>query len=95
MMEKPLIRILQCLERASSGCQLDYITHHTNITEPLEYLNILEQNGFVRRCPCDGWSPTGYPKFEITRKGHQQLRKIEISGVQIPIHVLEKALTEH
>jgi len=95
MMEKSLIKILQCLDRASSGCQLGYITHHTNIMDPLDYLNTLEENGFVQRCQCDGWSPTGHPKFEITPNGRQQLRNFEISGIHIPIRVLEKVLAEH
>ena len=95
MMEKTLITILQCLDRASSGCQLGYITRHTNIMDPLDYLNTLEQNGFVQRCQSDGWSPAGYPRFEITLSGRQQLRKIEVSNIHIPIRVLEKALSEH
>ena len=94
-MERTLIKILQCLNRASSACQLQYITRHTNITDPLDYLKLLEENGFVQRIQSDEWSPTGYPKFEITQNGRHQLRSSEISSIHIPLRVLEKALTEH
>ncbi|MFW9830766.1 MAG: hypothetical protein ACFFD8_03230 [Candidatus Thorarchaeota archaeon] len=94
-MEEKMIKVLQCLDRASSGCQLGYITHHTNITEPLPLLESLEEIEFVQRCPCDGWSTAGHPKFEITTKGRQQLRSFEVSNVHIPISILRKAFVSH
>jgi DNA-binding IclR family transcriptional regulator len=94
-METKLIKILQCLDRASSGCPLGYITRHTNIPEPLSLLEVLEENDLVQRCSCDGWSPIGHPRFEISAKGSQKLRDIEASSIQIPIRVLEKAFVGH
>lgn len=94
-MEIKLIRILQCLNRSSSDCPIGYITRHTNIPEPLSLLNLLEENGLVQRRPCDGWSATGYPLFEISSKGSQKLREIEASAIHIPIQVLEKAYVGH
>ncbi|MDO8122982.1 MAG: hypothetical protein Q6364_01185 [Candidatus Hermodarchaeota archaeon] len=94
-MEIKLVRILQCLDRSSSGCPLGHITRHTNIPEPLSLLDILEENNLVQRCSCDGWSPTGHPQFEITSKGSQKLREIEASSIHIPIRILEKAYVGH
>lgn len=94
-MEKKLIKILQCLDRSASGCQLGYVTHHTNILDPLPFLETLEEHGFVQRCPCNGWSASGHPKFEITKQGRQQLREVEINSVSIPIRILAKAYAEH
>lgn len=94
-MEQKLIKILQCLDRSASGCQIGYVTHHTNVLNPLPLLETLEENGFVQRCACNGWSPTGHPKFEITQQGRQQLREIEMSRVSVPIRILAKAYAEH
>jgi hypothetical protein len=94
-MEKKLITVLQCLDRSKSGCQLGYVTLHTNIPEPLPLLEILEEEGLVKRCPCDGWSPSGHPMFEITPNGHSRLREIELDSVSIPIRILARAYAEH
>jgi len=94
-MEKKLITVLQCLDRSNSGCPLGYITLHTNIPDPLALLKLLEEDDLVQRCPCDGWSPAGHPMFEITQKGRQQLRDVELTSVSIPIPILAKAYAKH
>jgi hypothetical protein len=94
-MEKKLITVLQCLDRSKSGCQLGYVTLHTNIPEPLPLLEILEEDGLVQRCLGDGWSPAGHPMFEITTNGRQTLRKIELTSISIPTRILAKAYAEH
>lgn len=91
-MERKMIKILQVLDRASSACPLGYISLHTNVVEPLKIMEALEKEGYVRRCPCDDWSPSRYPLFEITPKACKELRQIEANVLQIPLRVVAQTL---
>lgn len=93
-MEQKMIKILQVLDRASGGaCPLGYISLHTNIVDPLKLLEALEEEGYCRKCPVSGWSPTGYPKFEITPKGRSALRELETEMLHTPLSLVAQALT--
>jgi hypothetical protein len=92
-MEESLVRILQILDRAGSGCPLGYITRHTNIIAPLPVLETLEKDGCVSRVKSNTWSPTGQPLFEMTEKGRTMLRQVEASALQVSLKLVEETLT--
>ena len=96
-MERKMTKILQDLDRASCFCPLGYISLHTNIVEPLNILETLEEKGYVRRCECDDSksvqiSPSYYPMFEISPMGRQELRQMETNVLQIPLSVVAERL---
>jgi len=93
-MERQMIKILQVLDRASCYCPLGYISLHTNIVEPLNLLKALEEEGYVRCCEWDGWSPSNYPQFEITPQARQELRRLEANMLQIPMSVVAEKLVQ-
>lgn len=92
-MERKMTRILQVLDRASCACPLGYISLHTNIVDPLNILNALEEGGYCCRCPPSDWSPSGHPMFEITPKARDELRELEANVLQVPLSLVAKTLT--
>ena len=91
-MEKRMASILRALSMGSGCCPLGYIVIHTNIVEPLPFLESLEKEDYVRRIDNDGWSPTSSPKFEITEKARQKLREMDSAGLTIPLKAVETAM---
>ncbi|KON31101.1 hypothetical protein AC482_01980 [miscellaneous Crenarchaeota group-15 archaeon DG-45] len=93
-METKMVKILQVLSRASCYCPLGYISLHTNIIEPLQILEALEEEGYVVRCKCNDWSPSNYPQFMITPKARQSLGQIEADVFKIPKNFVVERLAE-
>ena len=93
-LEGKKIKILQVLERASCPCPPDYITLHTNIAEPLNLLNALEEEGYVHCLEDNHWSPSRPLQFEITLKARQELRQIESLWLRIPLNTVAKVAAE-
>ena len=91
-MEKRMASILRALNMGSGCCPLGYIVIHTNIVEPLPFLESLEKEGYVRRINDDGWSPASSPKFEITEKARKKLREMDSAGLTIPLKAIETAV---
>lgn len=91
-MEKTMIKILQVLDRASCSCPLGYISLHTNVIDPLEILEALEEEGYAQRCPVSDWSSSSYPMFEITTKARNELRELEANMLQIPLRIVAERI---
>ncbi len=91
-MENRKASILRTLNMGGGCCPLGYIVIHTNIVEPLPFLESLEEEGYVRRINGDGWSPTSSPKFEITEKAHKKLREMDSAGLTIPLKRVEAVM---
>jgi DNA-binding IclR family transcriptional regulator len=87
-MEEKMIKILQLLDRVECPCPLSYITLHTSIIEPLEFLEVLEKQGYVQRSESKSWSPSSGLKFKITPNARQKLRDLEAEVVRVPLQVV-------
>ena len=44
-----------------------------DIDHPCKPLKELERDGYIRRCHPNPWSPSLFPKYEISAKGRQML----------------------
>ncbi len=87
-MEDKMIKILQLLDRAQCACPLPYITLHTGIIEPIEFLENLENEGYVQRCESRNWSPSSGLKFQITPNARRKLRELESEVLRVPLQVV-------
>ena len=91
-MEKRKASILRALNMGGGCCPLGYIVIHTNIVEPLPFLESLEEEGYVRRINGDGWSPTSSPGFGVAGGAHKKLREMDSAGLTIPLSAVETAM---
>jgi len=65
MEEEKVRRLLMALVRARSPVTLEYILLHSNVDDPVKFLEMLEEKGLVKKVICSDWSPCMNPRYQL------------------------------
>ena len=87
-MIRKLIDILRLLSISPNGCTHEHIVLHTNIPEPMPFLDKLCTKGYVCNTTSENGSLIPGHRFKITSKGMKRIEKSNMQTIRIPLALL-------